>query len=360
MEQNIYKQAILDAKAIRASAIANAKTSLTEAMEPRIQEMMRLKLSEELDNDMEESYDDMEEGFEDNVGYYAGGQKPKHHASATSEDIEETEINELDLDEILAELDGISEEDDTEMVDEESLNEAESEEAKPEEEEESEEDETEDEQAEDEEMGEPTPEEDVDDETKVIDITLGDLKQVLQSVMGSQTPDVGLEPAGDEDLAADQADNDSDELSLDDVLAELEKAEGKKIDEKKTMKDDKEKSKKVEKELEEAKRVIHTLNETLKDVNLLNAKLLYVNKIFKAKSLTESEKIKVVKAFDRASNVREVKNTYVTLQESFATKKTPIRESIGFASKPAGVAPKTNIVESDPFVTRWKKIAGIK
>jgi len=203
-------------------------------------------------------------------------------------------------------------------------------------------------------------EEDVDDETKVIDITLGDLKQVLQSVMGSQTPDVGLEPAGDEDLAADQGD--SDELSLDDVLAELEKAEGKKIDEKKNPKDDKsdKEKKKVEKELEEAKRVIHTLNETLKDVNLLNAKLLYVNKIFKSKSLTESEKIKVVKAFDRASNVREVKNTYVTLQESFATKKNPIRESIGFASKPAGVAPKTNIVESDPFVTRWKKIAGIK
>jgi hypothetical protein len=358
MEQNIYKQAILDAKAIRASAIANAKTSLTEAMEPRIQEMMRLKLSEEMEGDMEE---DIEEGFEDNLGYSEGGQKPKHHASHASEEVEESEINELDLDEILAELDGISEEDDTDqMMDEESLNEAEDDEDKPEEKEESEEDETADEEMED--IEDMESEEDVDDETKVIDITLGDLKQVLQSVMGSQTPDVGLEPAGDEDLAADQGDSDSDELSLDDVLAELEKAEGKKIDEKKNPKDDKsdKEKKKVEKELEEAKRVIHTLNETLKDVNLLNAKLLYVNKIFKSKSLTESEKIKVVKAFDRASNVREVKNTYVTLQESFATKKNPIRESIGFASKPAGVAPKTNIVESDPFVNRWKKIAGIK
>jgi hypothetical protein len=339
MEQNIYKQAILDAKAIRASAIANAKTSLTEAMEPRIQEMMRLKLSEEMEGDMEEGYEDMEEAHEEGMQNHGGSE----------------EINELDLDEILAELDGISEEDhDNKMVDEDSLNEAEDDEAESEDKEESEDEETEDM----EDMEDMESEEDVDDETKVIDITLGDLKQVLQSVMGSQTPDVGLEPAGDEDLAADQGD--SDELSLDDVLAELEKAEGKKIDEKKTMKDDKEKSKKVEKELEEAKRVIHTLNETLKDVNLLNAKLLYVNKIFKAKSLTESEKIKVVKAFDRASNVKEVKNTYVTLQESFATKKTPIRESIGFASKPAGVAPKTNIVESDPFVTRWKKIAGIK
>ena len=38
---------------------------------------------------------------------------------------------------------------------------------------------------------------------------------------------------------------------------------------------------------------------------------MYLNKIFKAKSLTESEKIKVVKAFDRASNVKEVKLTKV-------------------------------------------------
>ena len=354
MEQNIYKQAILDAKAIRASAIANAKTSLTEAMEPRIQEMMRLKLSEEM---QEGDDDDMEEGYEGSVGYESGDQKPKvDHNSASGNDDEQ--INELDLDEILAELDGISEEDDTEqMVDEDSLNEAEDDEADTEEEEEPEETEEDETEEPDDDMGEPAPEEDVDDETKVIDITLGDLKQVLQSVMGGQTPDVGLEPAGDEDLAMSQ---DGEDLSLDDVLAELEKADGKKIDEKKNSKEKDEKSKKVEKELEEAKRVIHTLNETLKDVNLLNAKLLYLNKIFKAKSLTESEKIKVVKAFDRASNVKEVKNTYVTLQESFSSKKNPIRESIGFASKPAGVAPKTNIVESDPFVTRWKKIAGIK
>jgi hypothetical protein len=85
-----------------------------------------------------------------------------------------------------------------------------------------------------------------------------------------------------------------------------------------------------------------------------------MNKIFKAKSLTESEKIKVVKAFDRNSTVTEVKNTYETLKESFQTKKTQIKESVGFASKPIGVAPKSNIVEADNFVNRWQKIAGIK
>jgi hypothetical protein len=53
--ENLYKQAIVDAKAVRASAIANAKATLQEAIEPQIQKMMRLKLSEHL----EEMQDDM-------------------------------------------------------------------------------------------------------------------------------------------------------------------------------------------------------------------------------------------------------------------------------------------------------------
>jgi hypothetical protein len=53
-------------------------------------------------------------------------------------------------------------------------------------------------------------------------------------------------------------------------------------------------------ELEEAKEVIKTLRSDLNEVNLLNSKLLYTNKIFKGKTLTENQKIKVLKAFDKA------------------------------------------------------------
>jgi hypothetical protein len=117
----------------------------------------------------------------------------------------------------------------------------------------------------------------------------------------------------------------------------------------------------IEEELKTAKETIAELRESINEINLLNAKLLYMNKIFKAKSLTESEKVKVVKAFDRNASIKEVKNTYETLSESFKTKKSQvIKESVGFASKPIGVAPKTNIVEADAFVNRWQKIAGIK
>ena len=116
----------------------------------------------------------------------------------------------------------------------------------------------------------------------------------------------------------------------------------------------------VEKELEEAKSTIEKMRQDLQEVNLLNAKYLYMNKLFKSKSLTESQKVKVINALDRASSVTEVKNTYETLKESFSATKAPLKESIGFASQAAGVAPKANIVDSDPFVNRWKTLAGIK
>jgi hypothetical protein len=347
----LYQDAILDAKALRASAMANAKAALEEAFEPKIQEMLRLKLSEELDGEEDldgaeveqDVVDDMEETYSEN-------------------EMEETaDINEAELEEILNQLEELSNVDevDHDKMEEESLNEAEEEE-----EEESEEEEVEDEE------GEVEGEEEFGDDTKIIDITLGDLKQVLQSVMaGSQ--DMGM------DISSDEADTDSEkeaEISLDKILAELE-AEGiedashrdpgysggkqrpiypemeeaKKHDEKD----------KVEEELEEAKSTIESLRQDLQEVNLLNAKYLYMNKLFKSKTLTESQKVKVINALDRASSVTEVKNTYETLKESFESKKQ-LKESIGFASQAVGIAPKQPIIEQDNVFSRWQKLAGIK
>jgi hypothetical protein len=117
----------------------------------------------------------------------------------------------------------------------------------------------------------------------------------------------------------------------------------------------------VKKELEEAISTIQTLQSELNEVNLLNAKLLYTNKIFKAKSLNEAQKVSVLKAFDRAENVREVKTVYNTLAESFTskTRQQQIKESVGFASKAVGVAPKQQIVEGDSAVLRMQQLAGI-
>jgi thioredoxin-like negative regulator of GroEL len=116
------------------------------------------------------------------------------------------------------------------------------------------------------------------------------------------------------------------------------------------------------KDLKEALNTISTLRSELNEVNLLNAKLLYVNKLFKAKNLNESQKVKVINAFDRAETVREAKNVYDTLSESLSTEKakSQIKESLSFASKAAGVSDRKPIMENiDSTTARWQKLAGI-
>jgi hypothetical protein len=356
MEKNLYKQAIVDAKAVRASAIANAKATLQESIEPKIQEMMRMKLAEDFGEDeLEEEFDMQDEGF--------GGQ-------------EDDTIDEASLDEILDELNSL-EEDDAEAE----LNE----EADLEEDDDylSEED--------DEDGGEEGNESDDAPEaadkggSEFLEVDADQLLNVYNMIKDllpadaldgeGEGEDFDLGDMGDEDGGEGEAlDLGSDEesmeetLSLDEVLAQLEAEElEEKKDraaEKKADKDLEEKVDKMEEELEEAQDAIITLNETLKELNLLNAKLLFANKILRAKNLSESEKSRVIKAFDRTKTVKETKNTYATLMESLSTtkQKTQIKESIGFASKPAGVAPKSQnpIVESDGFINRWQQLAGIK
>lgn len=347
--ENIYQQAIADAKALRASAMANAKSALQEAFEPQIKEMVRLKLSEELDETEElEETEEMEEGMD-------------HEMEEGYDGMEET-LGEGDLDEILAELDALSDEGSDELEESEDLEEAE-------------EDETE----EDAEEFDDTEGEEATEETKEITVSLGDLKDLIDKIKGLNPELASDEMADDEegmenitDEEGEEAGEDEESFSLDEILAELEeedslqekkagaymhsvKATGKKVDHAYSKKVDE-----TKKELNEAKRTIAQLTESLNEVNLLNAKLLYMNKIFKAKSLTESQKIQVVKAFDKATSVKEVKNTFEFLKESTTTKKkSQIHESFGYASKPAGVSPHANVIESDPFVNRWQKLAGL-
>ena len=117
----------------------------------------------------------------------------------------------------------------------------------------------------------------------------------------------------------------------------------------------------AKKELDEAYAAVDTLRSELSEVNLLNAKLLYTNKIFKSKNLTESQKVKVLGAFDNATTVKESKLVFETLSEGLKSKKKPIRESLGRASKSLGTTKSKNpIVEADPMVSRFQKLAGIK
>jgi hypothetical protein len=208
------------------------------------------------------------------------------------------------------------------------------------------------------EFGDEESEEGEDDEEIVL--TFGQLKQALAPFIGGEEGGEEDEYVTSDDANLDEDDLDEDDLEEDDLEERKPKVEERKhhhkVEERKKMEERKHK-----KEIEEAKKAIEELRGSLHEVNLLNAKLLYMNKIFKAKSLNESQKKRVVTAFDRASNVKEVKNIFATLNESISAPKKQLRESYnGFASKPAGYAPKQNITEADPFVTRMQQLAGIK
>ena len=114
-------------------------------------------------------------------------------------------------------------------------------------------------------------------------------------------------------------------------------------------------------DVDEMKKEIEELKSDLHEVNLLNAKLLYVNKIFKSKNLNEAKKAKVLEAFDKAKSAEEAKLIFETLSENLSAKKEVVKESLGRASKPMGVAPtaKKPILEANNQVARWQKLAGI-
>jgi hypothetical protein len=141
-------------------------------------------------------------------------------------------------------------------------------------------------------------------------------------------------------------------------MSKKEKAEG----------DDRKKDDKIEAETEkmrfkEALGEINALKVELNEVNLLNAKLLYTNKIFKSKNLSEDKKVKVLKAFDKATSVKEAKVVFETLNEGIASKAIPTFNSIkGSASKATGTiteAKKQPIIESNDVYDRMRKLAGL-
>ena len=394
--QELFRQAILNAKTVRETSLAAARNSLAEHFEPQVKEMFNQAIAE---SDMEENAD-MEE--------------VKHHKHGMEESY---------LDEILSELDALSEDMEEEGADK--MEEAKvtttagypekahtakgdkngsysekakatkgndngsySEKAKSSihegEDEEAEEDDDAEEAGHDlthdMEHDDDTESVEGSDEQEVVDITVGELKDIIRDVFaqlhggaGEQAPEGPLD--ADTDLAADlgdeapESEEDEKEISLEEILAELEAEEskmeeaalvpGNEIDPKAG---DVYKVEEMRKDLNEAIKTIKVLKTELNEMNLFNAKMLYVNKIFKAKNLNEAQKTKVINAFDRATSVKEVENTYKTILESVSveTKKSSLKESVGFASKPIGVAQARPIVEADAFVSRWQQLAGIK
>jgi hypothetical protein len=401
----MLKEAIADAKAVKETAIANAKAALEEAFTPQLKSMLSMKLQE---MDLEE--DNFEEAY----------MSKKDKDLEEMYDKEETN-EEVDLEELLAEL---GKEDEVE----EGLYEAE----ETEEEEISDEEETEDE-------GEPIDLEDMTDD---------DLKSMIEDVIADMIKsgelEAGHEGEEEEGESEEVEVEDEEEVDLAELLREIEgleeesetedlEGEDKRIEDafknineiqlneytpfptatewapilaaiggllssgyalntlksyiNKKASEGSKKFQKIKnalaklgdiassaykgskgleeeteptKELEEAYSTIKTLKSELNEINLLNAKLLYTNKIFKSKTLNENQKVKVLSSFDKAKNVGEVKMVFETLNEGIKVSKNTINENLGRASK-GTMTPnvKKPIVESNEAFLRMQKLAGI-
>jgi len=391
--RDLLADAIADAKAVKEVAIANAKAALEEAFTPHLKDMLAQKINEieEIDEVEEISEESRKERakvdkYEYEKGKLKGQNKFDKEVSTKIDETEEMDEGygkesmdeekemdeELNLDELLAELELEEAKEMDEAKDEMDEAKEEMDEAKEEVSEESRAERADVDKYEYEKGKEAGEDDDVD----LDDMSEEELKNMIEDVIEDMVNSGELEAGGDAVEMVDAEDEevdvtvdvtDTEEIELEENARTDAEQEGYK-DGFEDAKDDIEaelKKMKVSEELNEAKEVINHLRSELNEVNLLNSKLLYTNKIFKGKNLTENQKIKVLKAFDKAETVKEAKNIFEALNENLIAKsvKSNIRESLGMASKSAGVAPKRplteNVIQEDAMVARFKKLAGI-
>ena len=417
---DLLKDAIADAKAVRETALANAKLALEEAFTPRIQSMLSQKIQSEIEDEDEgmhgdEGEDQDEESHAADEGEHADEEEAPEVAVEPEEGEEVADLDgdedegmhaeEEDADEEeeapevegVIEIDGVkyapvvSEEEDEDegmyegehgeededegnyMEDldlEAVLAELEGETVTEEEEEDKDETVREEEDKDEKEVDEEVNENDVSSDIGAADNKVkpeaGDSSKIGQGPEGEGKD----KESGKEDENSEVVDDLTEDLDLEEVLKALTEEE----DEDEMKKEQEDKEKEVEEQvstlksdLEEHRNVVKYLRGKLNEVNLLNAKLLFTNKLFRNFGLNNEQKLKVVETFDRATNLREVKLVFSTLAESFGNKvaskpSKPIKESKGSSSKPvASTKPKTEEVISEGFdlKERFQKLAKI-
>jgi hypothetical protein len=387
----LLKEAIADAKAVRETAIANAKIALEEAFTPRLQSILSQKLQQEMEDeeeaDVNEEYGAEDTSDADSSGIDGDNKQPADDANSSSEIAQGNPDTEVETAPVG------SEEDDTEVVkegeeegDDESIEEgeynADGEEEVVAEEEEVEESWSEESEEDEDELDlesiirelEADLGEELDDEEE------GEVEDIAQDVVDGHEEEMHEEESeeehGEEEVEetyheGDESEEDLDEeIDLNEILREMgygDLEESEEEDEEESVEENNELDE-VKAELEAAMSTISELKSTINEVNLLNAKLLYTNKLFRSYELTNEQKMKVVETLDRTGNVREVKLVFSTLAESFkftgTTKKqkqTKLTES--FASKPvASTAPSKEVIQesTNTMADRFKKLANIK
>jgi len=384
---DLLKEAIADAKAVRTTALANAKLALEEAFTPKLQSMLSAKIREEAEYDMDEDMEDdmaghnemredeMEPGMEENMEDEMMEDEMMEPGMEENMEDEMMEDDMRGMDD-MGEMREDEHEDMTEM-DHEMRGDMETE--GHDEMEESEDDlelesiikELEDEIEEDE-MAEPEISESNDTSSA---IGGADNKQPAPAASADNTDDpegTGVDTLAEsedgmegESETLDTLTEEDDEIDLEEVIRSLREEEEELEESEDGMEGESEVINNLTEKLKESYTVVKFLRSKINEVNLLNAKLLFTNKLFRNGQLTEGQKLKVIETFDRARSTREVKLVYTTLAESTITprKAKKARKTVreGYASKRvASTRPSRTVInEGADLANRFKKLAGL-
>jgi len=355
----LLKEAIADAKAVRETAIANAKIALEEAFTPQLQSILSKKLQAEMEEEEDDVMDEMEsseigDGDNEEPSAVASDAHTDLAVSDTEEETAEPGEEDENLDtvseeEAMEENDAVGYDDPTNADD-----------AEISEEEMEDEDELDLESIIRElEMG-------MEDEEEVSEEEGMDSEEEMhEEDEEGEEMEMDSEEEAEVEAPVEEEDDMDDEIDLEEILREMGYG-----DDEVTEEEDEEMgeswNEEKEAELEEAYSTIKHLQSTINEVNLLNAKLLYANRLFRTYNLNNEQKSKVVENLDRTTSVREVKLVYATLAESMnftgTEKKTKRAISESVSSKPvASTAPKKEIISesTNELADRFKQLAGI-
>jgi uncharacterized protein YjdB len=345
---DLLKDAIADAKAVRETALENAKIALEEAFTPRLQSMLAKKIQSEID------VDEQDDEFEDEDEEEA----PEDEAPEEFEEDDEDPSDEFSDEEPEDDM-GDEEEDDgmeAEGFDESDIIEIDGVKYAPVV---SEDDEDEDEDEEDE--MEKSDDFDLEavlrelEEDEAVDESKDEEVDESKEEEVDESKEEEVDESKEEEVDESKEEIDEEDIDLEEVIAALSEEENEEEATNEVAK--------LQSELDEHRNVVKYLRTKLNEVNLLNAKLLFTNKLFRSYGLSNDQKMKVVETFDRAHNLREVKLVYSTLAESFGSKpKTEIKESKGSASKAVASTKSEKqevIAEGHEMRDRFKKLAGI-
>jgi|TARA_R110001583_G_scaffold14755_4_gene61540 hypothetical protein len=327
----LLKEAIADAKAVRETALANAKLALEEAFTPRLQSMLSARLSEEEEMEMEE---DEEMAMDTPVEEVPTEEPAMEEGDYSDEEVSEEE--EMDMEE---DMEAPAEPEMEEYMEGEGEDDLELEAIIRE------------------------LEDEIEEQSDSTDIGNGDNKMDAATASDEEDPGKGKmtedESTPEEDPALEEGEETEDDVSIDEIIKALREEDEEEVTEGEES-EEAEVTEAAEEDLEEAYTVIKFLKSKINEVNLLNAKLLFSNKLFRNFAMNESQKMKVIENFDRASTIREVKLVFSTLAESLKVNKTKriVKEST--ASRPTrSTAPKRILSEGNQLASRWAKLAGL-